>query len=63
MKKMKWSFTKFICNMVTLISVLIMVWMSLSYFDILLNNEYYDRETSDYNALKIMVNIHNKLEK
>lgn len=63
MKKMRWSFTKFICNMVTLLSVLVMIWVSLSYFDILLNNSYHNRETSDYNALKIMVNIHNKLEK
>lgn len=63
MKKMKWSFTKFICNMVTLVSILMMVWVGLSYIDVLLNNEYYDRGTSEYNALQLMLDIHNKIEK
>lgn len=63
MKKMKWSFTKFICNMVTLVSILMMVWVGLSYIDVLLNNEYYGRGTSEYNALQLMLDIHNKIEK
>lgn len=63
MKKMRWSFTKFICNMVTLVSILMMVWVGLSYIDVLLNNEYYDRGTSEYNALQLMLDIHNKIEK
>ena len=52
---MKWSFKKFASNMVTLAGVVGMMWLVASYVDVLLNNEFYHREASNWNAIKIMV--------
>lgn len=62
-RKYKWNFEKFICNMITMLSIAVMVWVGASYIDVLLNNEYYHREKASWNALQMMVDFHNQIEK
>lgn len=63
MKKMRWSLTTMICSWLELLSVLMMIWVGISYVDVLINNEFNKSQHSDWNAFQIMVDFHNKMER
>ena len=62
MKKMKWSLSVMLCSWVELLSVLGMIWVGASWINTVWTNGYDDgREAADWNALKIMLDIHNSM--
>ena len=64
MKKMRWSLTTMVCSWIEVLSVLGMIWMGASWVNTAWTNGYDDgKEPADWNAIKIMVDYHNQIDK
>lgn len=63
MKKYRWSLTTLICSWSELVGCLVIVWTILSYGQIVANNIKGNYKLSDWNFIKIMIEMDERINK